>query len=525
MGRAVGIDLGTTYSAVAAMDYATGKVEILENAEGEATTPSVVFFQDIDGDDEPLVGSMAKHMAGASPDNVVQFVKRNMGNPNWRFESATGNQYTAEEVSAIILKKLKQDAELKLGEEITDAVITVPAYFDDARRIATKQAGKIAGLNVLRVLNEPTAAAISYGLDTDKDGTVLVYDLGGGTFDVTILRIKDLHFEVVGTDGDRNLGGFDFDNELMKFIADDVVRQGGANILDGNHFEAMAELREKAEVAKRTLSNVAKTNVFVALNGKNYRTTVTRKDFERITRSLLTRTEELVQDVLDDTGTTWDQIDHVLLIGGSTRMPMVRELVERMSGKTPETDVNPDEAVALGAAVQATLEVANGNSGEGDLDAASFDAASSSVFFDKDIQIRDVTSQALGLLILSDDQTHMENSTIIERNIPIPASCTKTYATVEDNQTALHVQVTQGEDPDPQFVVVIGESTLKIPPHPAGSPIEVTYYYDVDQTVQIEVKDLTINQSLGSFEIDRVANMSDDDVARAADKMQAMNVE
>lgn len=226
MGHVVGIDLGTTYSAVATLG-ADGVPQILPNAEGESTTPSVVFFQDIDGADEPMVGSMAKHMAGTSPDDVVQFVKRHMGDPNWRFESSSGNSYKAEEVSAIILKKLKQDAELALGEPVTDAVITVPAYFDDARRVATKQAGAIAGLNVMRVLNEPTAAAISYGLDTGKNGTVLVYDLGGGTFDVTILRINDQHFEVVGTDGDRNLGGFDFDNELMKFIADDIVKQGG----------------------------------------------------------------------------------------------------------------------------------------------------------------------------------------------------------------------------------------------------------------------------------------------------------
>ena len=522
MGHVVGIDLGTTYSAVATLG-ADGVPQILPNAEGESTTPSVVFFQDIDGADEPMVGSMAKHMAGTSPDDVVQFVKRHMGDPSWRFESSSGNSYTAEEVSAMILKKLKQDAELALGEPITDAVITVPAYFDDARRVATKQAGAIAGLNVMRVLNEPTAAAISYGLDTGKNGTVLVYDLGGGTFDVTILRINDQHFEVAGTDGDRNLGGFDFDNELMKFIADDIVKQGG-NILDGNHFEAVADLREKAEMAKRTLSNVAKTNVFVSLNGKNYRTTVSRKDFEKITKSLLTRTEELVEDVLEDTGTTWDQIDHGLLIGGSTRMPMVRDLVERMSGKTPETDVNPDEAVALGAAVQATLEVANGSSDAGATSNSS-EEMSSLPAFTKEIQIQDVTSQALGVLILADDGINMKNSVMIPKNTPIPASRSDQFSTVSDNQTQLRVQVTQGDDPDPNFVVQVGESTLQMPPYPAGSPIQITYHYDIDQTVQIEVTDLVTNKSLGNFEIDRSANMSEHDVAQATDKMRSMNVE
>lgn len=286
----------------------------------------------------------------------------------------------------------------------------------------------------------------------------------------------------------------------------------------------MADLREKAEMAKRTLSNVAKTNVFVSLNGKNYRTTVSRKDFEKITKSLLTRTEELVEDVLEDTGTTWDQIDHVLLIGGSTRMPMVRDLVERMSGKTPETDVNPDEAVALGAAVQATLEVANGSSDAGATSNSS-EEMSSLPAFTKEIQIQDVTSQALGVLILADDGINMKNSVMIPKNTPIPASRSDQFSTVSDNQTQLRVQVTQGDDPDPNFVVQVGESTLQIPPYPAGSPIQITYHYDIDQTVQIEVTDLVTNKSLGNFEIDRSANMSEHDVAQATDKMRSMNVE
>lgn len=286
----------------------------------------------------------------------------------------------------------------------------------------------------------------------------------------------------------------------------------------------MADLREKAEMAKRTLSNVAKTNVFVSLNGKNYRTTVSRKDFEKITKSLLTRTEELVEDVLEDTGTTWDQIDHVLLIGGSTRMPMVRDLVERMSGKTPETDVNPDEAVALGAAVQATLEVANGSSDAGATSNSS-EEMSSLPAFTKEIQIQDVTSQALGVLILADDNINMKNSVMIPKNTPIPASRSDQFSTVSDNQTQLRVQVTQGDDPDPNFVVQVGESTLQIPPYPAGSPIQITYHYDIDQTVQIEVTDLVTNKSLGNFEIDRSANMSEHDVAQATDKMRSMNVE
>lgn len=518
MGRAVGIDLGTTYSAVAVLDAAGGGV-VLQNSEGENTTPSVVFFSTSDGKDEPVVGTMAKHMAATSPDDVVQFVKRHMGDPNWRFDSSSGQSYTAEEVSAIILKRLKQDAELALGEPVTDAVITVPAYFDDARRTATKQAGKMAGFNVMRVLNEPTAAAISYGLDDEKNGTILVYDLGGGTFDVTALRVKDLNFEVLGTDGDRNLGGFDFDNALMKLIADDVAKQGGEGLL--NDYEATADLREKAEMAKRSLSNVAKTNVFITFQGKNYKVSVSRKDFEKATGSLLNRTRELVEDVLDETNLTWDGIDYVLLIGGSTRMPMVREMVEKISGKTPENNVNPDEAVALGASIQAALEVANG-SGSVDVDDSNTPVVPAA---GKDIVIQDVTSQALGTLTYNPETDTERNTVVIPRNAKIPGSYSEEFSTVSDNQTEIRVQVTQGDDPDPQFVVILGESTLRIPPYPKHSPIRVTYHYDIDQTVQIEVTDLVSNQSLGTFEIDRAANLNEEQVAVATDKIGNMTVE
>lgn len=293
MSRAIGIDLGTTYSAMAVVGD-DGAPRVIDNAEGEATTPSVVLFQDIDGKDSPMVGSMAKHMAASQPMDVVQFVKRHMGDPNWRFDSANYT-YTPEEVSALILKRLKQDAEQALGGSIDDAVITVPAYFDDARRTSTKQAGQIAGFNVLRVLNEPTAAAISYGLDHDRDGVILVYDLGGGTFDVTALRVNGNDYEVLATDGNRNLGGFDFDNALMQIVADDVAAQGGEGLLADP--VAAADLREKAEMAKRALSNVPQTSVYVTFQGNNYRVRVTRQAFEDATQSLINQTRDTVLDV------------------------------------------------------------------------------------------------------------------------------------------------------------------------------------------------------------------------------------
>ena len=358
MGRAIGIDLGTTYSAVAILQE-DGKPSILPNIEGQNITPSVVLFPDAaSGSDEPLVGDMAKHSAATAPLDVVQFVKRQMGDPNWRFESANGHSYTAEEVSAVILKKLKNDAEIALGQPITDAVITVPAYFDDARRTATRQAGQIAGLNVLRVLNEPTAAAMSYGLSQKKNGTVLVYDLGGGTFDVTIMDINDGEFDVLATDGNRNLGGFDFDNRIAEYVFEQIKEQGIER--DVRTDDALvAEIREKSEIAKKSLTTVAQATIMLTVDGKHVRIRITRDEFESRTEDLLNTTKELVEDAMESAGKSWSDIDHLLLVGGSTRMPMVRKMMSTLSGKDPELNVNPDEAVAIGAAIQAYISATN----------------------------------------------------------------------------------------------------------------------------------------------------------------------
>lgn len=516
MGQVVGIDLGTTYSAVAVLRE-DGLPEILLNADGETTTPSVVLFQSFDGADEPLVGTMAKHSAASDPDNVVQFVKRNMGNPAWRFDSPSGATYTAEEVSALILKKLKNDAEQALGEKIDGAVITVPAYFDDARRMATKHAGIIAGINVLRVLNEPTAAALSFGLDAERDGVALVYDLGGGTFDVTLLKIEGYRFEVIGTDGNRNLGGFDFDNALMNLVAEDLKRQGACDIL--GDYRLSAELREKCETAKRALSNVEKTTVHMSVNGKPYRTVLTREGFEEATRPLLMKTKEIVEDVLDDTGYGWDRVDHLVLIGGSTRMPMVRDLVTKMSGMPPVLGINPDEAVALGAAVQAALEVEEHPELLGASESVSVAQTPSSL---SGIEVSDVTSQALGVVMLNTETNALYNKVVIPRNATIPNSYSQIGATVVDNQKTIEVQVTQGDDPDLDFVVVIASQEIPLPPGlPEDSPLRITYSYDSEQAVHVELTDLTNDRSLGEFTLNRVANMDqealDASVARISD--------
>lgn len=510
MARAIGIDLGTTYCAVAVLRD-TGEPEILPNRDGEDITPSVVLFQDYGGTvDEPLVGTMAKHSAASSPDDVVQFVKRHIGDPSWRFDSSGGSSYTAEEISAIILKRLKEDAELALGETVHDAVITVPAYFDDARRTATKHAGKIAGLNVLRVLNEPTAAALSFGLDTSAEGTVLVYDLGGGTFDVTLMRIHDGEFDVLGTDGDRNLGGFDFDNRLIEYIAGEVEAEGGPELLGDS--AQVAVLREKAEMAKRSLTTVATTTVHVSAEGKPYRVQVQRKEFERITADLLRRTEDLTETVLEDAGLTWSQVDHLLLVGGSTRMPMVRELVERLAGRPADRSVHPDEAVALGAAIQAAVEQSSAVGEQLDL------------FEGQPLVVSDVTSLALGVITVADDLRTKVNTIVIPRNSKIPTKQSEDLLTIHDNQTSLHVEVTQGDDTDPQYVVVVGDKTLSLPPYPKGAPIRVIYAYDIDQTIFVELIDLTTNNSLGTFEVDRLANLNNDQLETAMARVSGLSV-
>lgn len=515
MGIAVGIDLGTTNSAVSVV-RPTGVPEVLRNKEGDTVTPSVVLFQSFGGVDEPLVGEQAKRQAAAFPEDIVQYVKRFIGDPTWRFDASSGTQYSAEEVSAIILKRLKEDAELALGEEVTDAVITVPAYFDDARRTATAHAGQIAGLNVLRVLNEPTAAALSYGVEADANGTVLVYDLGGGTFDVTILKISGTEFEVLATDGDRNLGGFDFDNALMEYLNARLMEQGAPDSLDD--LSLTAALREKAEFAKKALSTVPKTNVQFSAQGRHYRVPLTREEFEKSTVSLLNRTEELLNDVLAEAKLTWADIDKVLLVGGSTRMPAVRALVERVSGKSPALDINPDEAVALGAAVQATLA--------GDVEVSTEQVGSKATvegFLGGSVKISDVTSQALGIILYTAEGTTF-NHVVIPRNTKVPCTHEQKTRTLLDGQNALDIKVTQGEERDPELVTVVGTGELSLPAYPKGAPLKVIYAYDVDQTVRVEVIDLTANASLGSFNIERVANLRPEEVQEAQRKIGGMEV-
>jgi molecular chaperone DnaK len=512
VGHTIGIDLGTTYSAAARVNE-LGKPEIVVNRDGERLTPSVVFFSG----ETPLVGTMAKRSAAASPLDAVQFVKRSMGDPTWRFETSAGTSYRPEEISAIILRRIKEDVELALGEEVTGAVITVPAYFDDAPRRATMDAGRIAGLTVHRVLNEPTAAALAYGVETKTNGTVLVYDLGGGTFDVTVLAVKGAEFDVLATHGDRNLGGFDFDNLLMQLLDERFQAAGGPSLLD--NAEAEADLREKAEIAKRSLTTVEQTRVVLAADGVSKVIPVTRAEFEQVTSGLLSRTRDIAEMVVDDAGLDWSKIDHVLLAGGSTRMPMVARMIEQVWRREPVRGINPDEVVALGAAVQAHLI---------DAESAVRDARRPVLASGLTLpRIRDVTSQGLGVIAVRRGATSdedIENVVIIPANTKIPARRAQTFETIQDNQTKLKVEVTQGDDHDPAYVRRIGEQTFDIPPYPAGAPFEVVYAYDEDQTVSIEVVDRTAGRSIGTFEVNNVATMGEAEVAAATDRMRRLDI-
>jgi len=504
MGQVVGIDLGTTYSAVAVVG-ASGKPEVLVNRDGERLTPSVVFFDE----GATLVGSMAMRSAATSPLDVVQFVKRQMGDKDWRFEPSVGGSYSPEEVSAIILKRLKEDAELFLGEgQVTDAVITVPAFFDDARRRATIDAGKIAGLNVFRVLNEPTAAALAFGLDLDGNGTVIVFDLGGGTFDVTIMKIGDGIFDVLGTDGLHDLGGFHWDNRLMLWLNEQYQSEGGSDLEET--FESQADLRERAELAKRRLSSSPQAKVVLSHGGITKTVTVTRDTFDDLTSDLLNQARDLTISLVEELSLSFGQVDSVLLVGGSTRMPQVAKMLEEISGKPPRRAGNPDELVALGAAIQASLEA----------------GTAEATTFGKPPVVLDVTSQALGTIALNEDKVP-RNFIIIPRNRKIPASESEVFNTVNEGQTEINIQVTQGDDEDPEYVRFVtkeGGQLFSIPPYPAGAPIRITFHYDIDQTIQVEVTDVTANKSLGTFEVDNVANLSDEDIAAARQKNKNLEV-
>lgn len=499
----IGIDLGTTNSAVSYIDE-NGNPQIITNRDGERITPSVILF---DGD-IPVVGSVAKNNSVSDPLNVVQFVKRQMGNSSFKFIKEDGENFTPEELSAIILKKLKEDAEEALGEKVDKAVITVPAYFDDAQRKATQDAGAIAGLKVLKVINEPTAAALAYGITKNCDNkNIMVYDLGGGTFDVTIMNFNKGDISIKATSGDRNLGGFDFDNKIIEYIVNQFEEQHGIDLYDDE--VALQELREKAEACKKTLSNRSKAMINLSSQGKMIKTDVTKEQFDEMIEPLLDRTILIMNNVLEDAALTWNEIDKILLVGGSTRVKRVQELIEKASGKKPSAEVNPDEVVAIGAALQGYI----------------LDDVSDTADEISNTKITDVNSHSLGTLANDVETGIRKNYIILPRNTPLPAEAYQEFCTINDGQESILMEITEGEDEDPEYVKIIGTTTLKLKKRPAGSPIRIVVGYDENSVVHVRVIDLISNEDLGEMYIERTSNLSDKDVKEKSNKISKLKVE
>ncbi len=500
MAKTVGIDLGTTNSVIAVLEG--GEPTVIANAEGSRTTPSVVGFTK---SGERLVGSGAKRQAVVNPDRTIISIKRDMGTS--KKVSIDGTNNTPEQISAMILQKLKNDAEAYLGEKVDKAVITVPAYFNDAQRNATKDAGRIAGLEVLRIINEPTAAALAYGLDKKKNETIVVYDLGGGTFDVSVLDVGDGVFEVRSTAGDTRLGGDDWDERIVSFTADEFKKDQGIDLRKDK--QAMQRLREAAEKAKIELSNVVQTSInlpFITADAegpKHLDVSLSRAKFEELTRDLLDRTQEPFKRALSDAGVKPEEIDEIILVGGSTRMPAVQDLVKRLgNGKEPNRGVNPDEVVAIGAAIQAGVlggEV-------------------------KDVVLLDVTPLSLGIQTLGDQFTKL-----IDRNTTIPTRKSETFSTAADGQTAVDVVVYQGERQMASANKLLGRFQLTgIPPAPRGVPqVEVTFDIDANGIVNVSAKDratgkeqrITISGQ-GTLDKSEVERMVRDAEAHAAEDAQ-----
>ncbi len=492
MAKTIGIDLGTTNSVVAVMEG--GKPTVIANAEGSRTTPSIVGFSKTG---ERLVGQLAKRQAIVNPDKTIASIKRHMGD-NYKV-SIDGKDYTPQEISSMILRKLADDASSYLGEKVTSAVITVPAYFNDAQRQATKDAGKIAGLDVLRIVNEPTAAALAYGLEKEKAEKVLVFDLGGGTFDVSVLEIGDGVHEVLSTSGDTHLGGDDFDQKVMDWICEEFKKQEGID-LSGDK-QAMQRVKEAAEKAKCELSSVFETNInlpFITAdaNGpKHLDLNLTRAKFEERCYDLLERCKKPVEQAIQDAGISKSEINEVVLVGGSSRIPAVQKLVKDYTGKEPNQSVNPDEVVAVGAAVQAGVLA-------GEV---------------KDIVLLDVTPLTLGIETLGGVMTPL-----VPRNTTIPVSKSQVFSTAENNQTAVDIQVLQGERPMARDNKSLGMFRLEgIAPAMRGIPqIEVTFDIDANGIVNVSAKDKATNKEQ-KITITNSSNLSEDDIDKMVKEAEA----
>lgn len=516
--KAVGIDLGTTFSAVAHID-AYGKPHIIPNAENERITPSVILF---DGT-SAVVGSVAKQNAVAEPEKIVDFVKREMGKSKDQFHRLfNAKQYSAEELSALILRKMKNDGERYLGEPITDVVITVPAYFNDAERTATMHAGQLSGLNVLRIINEPTAAALAYGLDKlGHDQTIFVFDLGGGTFDVTIMRIEANHIRMVASNGDHRLGGKDWDDIIVNWVAEEFENLHGENpLLD---LQSYQDLYNRALTAKIQLSSRTRTTVVHSYNGMSVKVDLTREDFEHRSRHLIEKCKAICEIVLQEAVMDWTQIDRVLLTGGMTRMPSVRDMIRNLSGRPVADDVSPDEAVAMGAAMQAVLSLLTEEDKKGQRVLPQEVRAQFSNEEGKLIRVTNITTHTLGVVLWDDVRVEEYVFPMIRKMTPIPAQNVNSFGTAKANMKNAVVRVVEGESTVPSECTPLGICDIELPPFlPKGSPVELTYTYNENQTLEVIVEAFGRTNRV---EISRNTGLSDSEIERATADLAEIRIQ
>ncbi len=520
MGKYVGIDLGTTYSVIAYIDD-KGNPQVIPNSQGQTTTPSAVLF----GGKEPVVGAAAKKKSASDPTNFEAFAKRHMGERSYTFTNKKGETYRAEEISALVLDKLKEDAELFLGEKIDGAVITVPAYFSDPQREATLQAGTIASIPVLGMINEPTAAALAFGVTKNVEGTlrVMIFDLGGGTFDVSILEISSEDIRVLATNGDHMLGGYDFDMEIVRHVVE-AAKEEGVEIESDPR--AMQSLVMAAEETKKELSSSDSAEINLYVRGEPFDMTIERDEFEEWIEDTIDKTLAVMLRTMEEAGLEYSQIDKILLVGGSTRIPYIRRMIEEETGISPSYEVHPDEAVAIGAAYHVLSLVKDGskpiNSGADDQQGKDAGSPPSSEGLPPTpgMEFHDVTSHGIGIVVRDEDLGKDVNSVIMPKNTQIPAEISQHYVTVVPMQEKFNLVVTQGEYEDLAACTIIGEAEMKISPRNEIVPLEVTVSCDKNAIIHVRAVDMGLKENLGEIVINRGKhNMTEEEVAAASDRL------
>lgn len=528
MGKYVGIDLGTTFSAIAYIDE-KGNPVIIPNKQGENITPSTVLF----GGKKPVVGSVAKRKSITDPKNYEAFVKRHMGEKTYSFTTKDGETFHPEEVSALILSKLKADAEDFLGESVDGAVITVPAYFGDPQRQATRDSAQMAGLKVLDIINEPTAAAIAFGISRNvgKAQKVMIYDFGGGTFDVSILEIDEENIRVIATNGDHKLGGYDIDMAIVEHVKK-LAREEGLDV--DSDIKALQNLMIQAETAKKELSSDETTEISLYVRGEDFSVEIDRETFEDLIETILDTTVSVMQRTLDEAGLEYGDIDKILLVGGSTRIPVIQTMLEEETEIKPSSEVHPDEAVAIGAAyhaVDVVKQMAEGTfhtgneAGDGKAEKARVNSEDVPDL-DRNYTFRDITSHGIGIVIYDDIQEKLVNSVIMEKNTEIPAEVVQDgYSTTQDYQEGIQLQVTQGENSNLDYVTMIGSADLKVRPRDHKVPIRVIVSCDRDAIIHVRAVDMDENTDLGEVTINREKhNMTEEEVREAANRINKLNI-